>query len=163
MLDRRNAVQIKSGAARGAKGAGGWFHSLRQGLCGEGAPNVWSRLAIGMPQVCRLVEATDHASVSLRRIASVFEVFGRSILSWRHANRKSVAGRERCRSGAVEIQGTEWWGDRTSCGRLPRQSWERLAGTCGDRASIGRAWLRTSPESIGRSGRQFLAAGSQRG
>ena len=64
-------------------------------------------MAIGASRVGRFEERNGIASVSLQRIAFVFEVFGRSILSTRHANQKSVAARKRFRTWAVGIQGTE--------------------------------------------------------
>jgi hypothetical protein len=74
MPNRRTAVLITNGATDGSK-SGGKFHCLQLGLCGEGARQDWSRLAIRMSRGGRFVDGTAMAAVSLLRIASVFEVF----------------------------------------------------------------------------------------
>ncbi len=146
-----------------SEGGGPTFHFCHLGSCAKGAPQDWSGLAIGAAQIAWDGARTNIAPVSRRRIAFVFEVFSRSILSWGRAERQSVAARERFRRGAVGIQGIGWRPNRPKCGRPRWMTWARIAGIYGDRASIGRAWLPTFPGSIDRSRRQFLASDSQRG
>jgi hypothetical protein len=143
-------------------GGGTKCHLYVLGSCGESVPQDRNRLAIGAPRVRRHRTQTTVAPVSQRRIAFVFEVFGRSIPSWKGGERKSVAARERFRTTAVGIQGTGWRPGRSKFGPLRKEKLAKAAGTYGDQASIARASLRTFPGSIDQSRRQFLLSNSQR-
>src|SRR5216683_5103720 len=121
------------------------------GCCGEGRLRDRFRLAIGGSRFSRFGAHTAIAPISLPRIASVFEVFERSILSWGRANRKSVAALATSRAWVVGIPGTKRRTGRRMCGATRGEVWAMIAGIYGDRASIGRALLRTFPGSIDQS------------
>ncbi len=118
------------------------------GSLDEGGLRERLRLAIGGSRFFRFGAPTAIAPISLPRIAFVFEVFERSILSWGGANRKSAAALGACQAWAFGIPGIKRRPGRRMCGATRWEAWATIAGIYGDRASIGRALLRTFPGSI---------------
>ena len=136
------------------RGSGPLFEPLL-----SGARLDRSRAAIAAPIVGKLGACTGFLAVNLPRIAFAFGVFLLGmILSGASENRKNGGAREQFRTGAVEYRGTVWLAGRSLCAVLPRRAGAKIARICGDRASIGRAGLRRSPGSTGRSGRRFPGA-----